>query len=116
MKSSAVTAFLLAATAASSSAFTSPAVPTFVAFQTQRTTSLAPAFLSDKSKEQESAVFIPATEEEQNEELEEDDISIDAVEKLGKGAAKVRIFNENIYARLIGRRLTLQIIKIDTLG
>ena len=87
MKSaSALTALLLIASA---SAFV-PATRS-IAYQT-KSDSLAQVFLSDKAKEEAAeAVFMPPPEtvESEGETEEQDDDVLEAVEKFGKGSAKV---------------------------
>lgn len=98
MKSPFLTAFLLLASTSTSAAFTSPVARSISLtnnnIQQRSTSGVAALFASDKKAKEEESVFVPP--EAAEEESDEEDIPLDAVEKLGKGAAKVR---ENIALR-----------------
>lgn len=105
MKSaSAITALLLVA---STSAF-APATRR-VAYQT-KSAGLTRVFLAEKAKEEElaaEAVFVPPPEAVEGEDEAEEEVSLDAVEKLGRGAAKVS--NIEIYFSLNQNCASVQI-------
>jgi hypothetical protein len=95
MKStSALSAYLLIASASSCNAFAPVSRPA-LALLHQKTLPSTVLSLSDKPKEDVAteAVFAPPLESEEEEEEDED--VLDKVEMLGKGAAKVRNYTNN---------------------
>lgn len=90
MKStSALSAFLLVASASSCSAFAPMSRPA-LALSHQKTVPSTLLNLSDKPKDLATeAVFVPPLESEEEDDEEDEDV-LDKVEMLGKGAAKVR--------------------------
>lgn len=97
MKLSSVPAFLLLATATSSNAFTSPALTTKSLTIQQRANGMTTQFVSsDKSKEEE-AVFMPDETANSEEKPGDEEIPLETVEKLGKGAAKVCLLRVEVW-------------------
>ena len=86
---SALSAFLVVASASTTTAFTAP-VTRSVTFG-QKSTLLTPVFLAEKTSEEiaAEAVFIPPSEDDVEDQEDDEDV-LDTVEKFGKGAAKVR--------------------------
>lgn len=84
---SALAAFLVVASATTTTAFTAPITRSVTTFA-PKSTLLTPAFLAEKTSEEiaAEAVFVPPSEDD----AEEDEDVLDTVEKFGKGAAKVR--------------------------